>query len=301
MDGILNVYKEKGYTSHDVVSILRRLSSQKKVGHTGTLDPEAEGVLPICFGKATKTVEYITGQDKQYKARLRLGITTTTEDHTGEIIEQKEVDYNPIKIEEALLSFIGEYQQIPPMYSAIKIQGKKLYELARQGKVVERKPRTVYIHRIEIIKWLPPWEVEFIVNCSKGTYIRTLCVDIGEKLGCGGHMSALMRTQVGDFQLNNSLTLEQIKEKIKTQPFDQLLMPIPVLFENYPKVYVRSSADKSLLNGHTIYAPGLDVERSRGLQEGIVGVYTSHGVFVGLYQSIQEQNQVGYKPVKILI
>lgn len=301
MNGILNVYKEKGYTSHDVVQLLRKWSGQKKVGHTGTLDPEAEGVLPICFGKGTKVVDYITGQKKQYKACMRLGITTTTEDHTGTIIKQRSVNYDPKSIEKVLLSFIGKYQQIPPMYSAIKIKGRRLYELAREGKEVKREPRTVYIDHIEVTRWIPPDQVEFIVDCSKGTYIRTLCADVGEQLGCGAHMNGLLRTQVGDFHISNSFTLEQIAEKIKTQSFHQILMPIAELFQTYPKIYVKESADRSLGNGHTIYEKGIDQIQSDAFQERLFCMYTSAGDFIGLYQGTKEQEQVFYKPVKILI
>jgi len=300
LDGIINIYKEKGYTSHDVVQILRRLSKQRKVGHTGTLDPEAEGVLPVCFGKATKVVEYIIGQNKQYKARLCLGITTTTEDHTGEIIKRRPVEYDTERIKTVLQSFIGEYQQIPPMYSAIKVQGKKLYELAREGKEIKREPRTVYIYNIQITKWLFPNQVEFIVDCSKGTYIRTLCADVGEKLGCGGHMSGLLRTAVGDFSITNSYTLDQLEEKVNTKCWDSVLISIEELFQNYPKVYVTPSADRSLQNGHTIYEKGIDPIRSSPFQENVVCMYTSTGDFIGLYQGIQ-QEYIFYKPVKMLI
>ena len=175
------------------------------------------------------------------------------------------------------------------MYSAIKVQGKKLYELAREGKEIKREPRTVYIYNIQITKWLFPNQVEFIVDCSKGTYIRTLCADVGEKLGCGGHMSGLLRTAVGDFSITNSYTLDQLEEKVNTKCWDSVLISIEELFQNYPKVYVTPSADRSLQNGHTIYEKGIDPIRSSPFQENVVCMYTSTGDFIGLYQGIQQE------------
>ena len=172
MDGIFNIYKEKGFTSHDVVAIVRRTIHMKKVGHTGTLDPDAEGVLPVCVGKATKLSDVIMDGRKSYRAMLRLGITTTTEDASGEVLETKEVDFNEDRIREVAASFIGKLEQVPPMYSAVKVNGKKLYELAREGKEIERKSRTIEVYDIRIRQFLPPDRVEFDVDCSKGTLLR---------------------------------------------------------------------------------------------------------------------------------
>ena len=182
MDGILNIRKEKGFTSHDVVAVVRRILHTKKVGHTGTLDPDAEGVLPVCVGKATKLADIIMDGKKRYRAMVRLGITTTTEDAAGEVLEEKPVDFDEEKIRQAVAGFVGEQKQIPPMYSAIKVNGKKLYELAREGKEIERKARTITIFAINIVRFLPPDRFEIDVDCSKGTYIRTLCSDIGKAL-----------------------------------------------------------------------------------------------------------------------
>lgn len=191
MDGILNIRKEKGFTSHDVVAVVRRILHAKKVGHTGTLDPDAEGVLPVCVGKATKLADIIMDGKKRYRAMVRLGITTTTEDAAGEVLEERKVDFDEEKIRQAVAGFVGEQKQIPPMYSAIKVNGKKLYELAREGKEIERKARTITIFAINIVRFLPPDRFEIDVDCSKGTYIRTLCSDIGKALGCGAHMAEL--------------------------------------------------------------------------------------------------------------
>ena len=199
INGIVNIYKEKGYTSHDVVAVLRKVVGQKKIGHTGTLDPDATGVLPVCLGRATKVCELLTDHDKTYEALLLLGKTTDTQDISGEVLEERDPgDLTEEEVRSCIESFIGEYDQIPPMYSALKVNGKKLYELAREGKTVERKSRKVQIHGIRILEMNFP-HVRMEVDCSKGTYIRTLCHDIGEKLQVGGCMEELERTKVGRF------------------------------------------------------------------------------------------------------
>ena len=200
MDGILNIYKQEGFTSHDVVAKLRGICKQKKIGHTGTLDPDAVGVLPVCLGKATKVCDLLTDKDKTYEAVLKLGVVTDTQDMSGQVLEQKQVFASREDIEAAVMSFVGPYKQVPPMYSALKVNGKKLYELAREGKVVERKARNVMIHEIQISDIdMEHDTVTMSISCSKGTYIRTLCHDIGEKLGCGGAMEKLKRTKVSSF------------------------------------------------------------------------------------------------------
>ena len=193
LDGVLNIYKEKGYTSHDVVAKMRGILRQKKIGHTGTLDPDAEGVLPVCLGKGTRLCDMLTDHSKVYRAVLLLGIDTDTQDISGQILEKRPVEENPEQVLEVIKGFIGPYDQIPPMYSALKVDGKRLYELARAGKTVERQARPVVIHDITVESMELP-RVTMTVSCSKGTYIRTLCHDIGEKLGCGGCMEALIRT-----------------------------------------------------------------------------------------------------------
>ena len=182
INGIVNVYKEKGFTSFDVVAKMRGIFKQKKIGHTGTLDPDAEGVLPVCLGRATKVCDLLTDKDKEYETVLLLGVVTDTQDLTGEALERKEVNASEKEVKSAILSFVGEYMQVPPMYSALKVNGQKLCDLARKGVTVERKARPVTIHGIEILSVDLP-EVRMRVHCSKGTYIRTLCQDIGEKLG----------------------------------------------------------------------------------------------------------------------
>ncbi len=211
INGIINIYKKKGYTSHDVVAKARGILRERKIGHTGTLDPDAEGVLPLCIGVATRAVPYLSDVDKCYEAEVILGITTTTEDATGELLESQEVNVTKEIIEKVVQSFVGSYTQTPPMYSAIKVNGVRLYELARQGIVVDRPSRTVTIYSCDIIEWIDEKRFRIRVHCSKGTYIRTLCTDIGKALGCGAHMGYLLRTQVGTFSLDDSITLEELE------------------------------------------------------------------------------------------
>ena len=199
-DGMINVCKEKGFTSHDVVAKLRGILHQKKIGHTGTLDPDATGVLPVCLGKGTKLCDMITDRDKTYRAVMMLGRTTDTQDISGQILTEKAVNVDEREVRDAAVSFVGDYMQIPPMYSAIKVDGKKLYELARAGQEVERKARHVVINALNITEIQLPY-VTMEVSCSKGTYIRTLCQDIGEKLGCGACMTELVRLKVGAFDI----------------------------------------------------------------------------------------------------
>lgn len=214
MTGVVCINKPIGKSSHFAVAVIRRITKIKKVGHTGTLDPLATGVLPVCIGReATKLSQLIMDSDKEYRAVLKLGISTTTQDSEGEITSQREVNVTEDMIKEAVKGFIGEISQIPPMYSAIKIDGKKLYELARKGIEVERKSRVVTINYINILNInLEENEVEMVIGCTKGTYIRTLCNDIGEALGCGGFMKSLVRTKCGGFSIENSITLEEFEE-----------------------------------------------------------------------------------------
>ncbi|MBO5657188.1 MAG: tRNA pseudouridine(55) synthase TruB, partial [Agathobacter sp.] len=212
-NGIVNVYKEKGFTSFDVVAKMRGIFHQKKIGHTGTLDPDAEGVLPVCLGKATKVCDLLTDKDKEYKAVLLLGKQTDTQDITGTVLNEREVNVTEEEVRQVIDSFVGTYDQVPPMYSALKVNGQKLCDLARAGITVERKSRPVTIHSITIMKVELP-EVEMVVHCSKGTYIRTLCEDIGLSLGTFGCMKSLLRTRVAHFTLENSYTLEQISRLV---------------------------------------------------------------------------------------
>lgn len=255
INGVINVYKEKGYTSHDVVAKLRGILKTKKIGHTGTLDPDAEGVLPVCIGKATKLCDLIMEKTKTYEAELILGITTDTEDMSGNIIKKYEgtIDIKSSELEEVIESFFGEYMQIPPMYSALKINGKKLCDLAREGIEVERKARKVYIYNIDILDINFPI-VKIRVKCSKGTYIRTLCKDIGEKLGVYGCMGNLVRTKTGIFDIEESHKLEEIQEICKNDELytSNILISTDEILCDYPKLYVREQYYKLLANGNPL-------------------------------------------------
>jgi len=301
LDGIFNIYKEKGFTSHDVVAIVRRTIHMKKVGHTGTLDPDAEGVLPVCVGKATKLSDVIMDGRKSYRAMLRLGITTTTEDASGEVLETKEVDFNEDRIREVVASFIGKLEQVPPMYSAVKVNGKKLYELAREGKEIERKSRTIEVYDIRIRQFLPPDRVEIDVDCSKGTYIRTLCADIGKALGCGGHMAELLRTGTGAFSLENAIKLDELKALAEQEKVETVLLTMEEALEDFPVVKVSEKSQKFLYNGGKIQERFL-TEKPAVLTEGeIVATYDHENNLVGLYEIKKEENNFYIKPFKMLL
>ncbi|MBQ2897376.1 MAG: tRNA pseudouridine(55) synthase TruB [Clostridia bacterium] len=233
MTGIVNINKPYGKSSHFVVAVVRRVTGIKKVGHTGTLDPLATGVLPICIGReSTKLSQKIMDGTKCYRAVLQLGITTTTQDSEGEIISQKDVNVSLDDITEAVNSFVGQISQIPPMYSAVKINGQKLYKLAREGKEVEREPRKINIYSIEILNTdLNLNQIELNISCSKGTYIRTLCNDIGEKLGCGGYMASLVRTKSSCFCIENSFTLDEFEQMWKNGEYEKVLIPPETFIE----------------------------------------------------------------------
>lgn len=290
MDGIININKEKGYTSHDVVAVLRKLLHIRKIGHTGTLDPDATGVLPVCVGKATKVCDVITDRDKTYEAKVVLGITTDTLDTSGEILTRKPVSVTKDELMEVIKSFVGEIEQIPPMYSAIKVNGKKLYEYAREGVEIERKPRKVTIYDIELLDALLP-SFSIRVKCSKGTYIRTLCDDIGNKLGCGAAMSELTRTAVGRFKIEEAFTLSQIEKKLGC--FDpnsgdnpDWMLPVDEVFEMYPKVTVKADAMKLLINGNPLGTKDI-IKDNNGSESdsGLYRVYDENGEFYALYRS----------------
>lgn len=298
MNGVINVYKEKGYTSHDIVAILRKVFNQKKIGHTGTLDPEAEGVLPVCLGKATKLASMITDGTKEYIAVVQFGRTTTTGDHTGETIESYEYVFNRQSVINVVDSFRGEYMQTPPMYSALKINGQKLYDIARQGKTIEREPRKIYIHDITILDIDSPDSIKIKVKCSKGTYIRTLCEDIGEKLGYGAHMNGLIRTSSGRFNLTGSHKLDEINRLKDEDNLQSIVLRMDNILGDYPVVYTKPEADRLILNGNRIRTDQINISVE---VDSIVRLYTSDNVFVGLYSVIDKDDSIILKPYKILL
>lgn len=280
--GVLNVYKEAGFTSHDVVAKLRGILKQKKIGHTGTLDPDAVGVLPVCLGKGTRLCDMLTDETKTYETVLLLGKSTDTQDISGTVIAEAQPETEEEKIRACIAGFEGEYMQIPPMYSALKVNGKKLYELAREGIQVERKPRRVQFHRIRILELAPP-RVKMEVTCSKGTYIRTLCHDIGETLGCHGCMEHLTRTRVGRFRISDSRKLSEIEEIVREGRLEEILTPVDQMFSDYPCISVRPEADSLVFNGNPLKETSFAGD-GRPDRSGAVRLYSSEGLFVGIYQ-----------------
>jgi tRNA pseudouridine55 synthase len=270
MDGIINVYKEAGFTSHDVVAKLRGILHQKKIGHTGTLDPMATGVLPVCCGKATKVCELLADRDKTYQAVCRLGIVTDTQDTTGRVLEEASIgDLTREDIAEAVESFRGESMQIPPMYSALKVGGRKLYELAREGVEVERKPRPIFISDIKILQMDIEEQIfSMEVTCSKGTYIRTLCHDIGQKLGIGAAMENLVRTRVGNFQIADAMTLDVIEQlsSESEEEFRKKIYAVDSLFVGYPKFQIVEEYAVKLANGNILKESFLKPYHSRNIE-----------------------------------
>ena len=270
MNGIILVDKPCGWTSHDVVGKLRGILHERRIGHSGTLDPMATGLLVVFAGRATRAVEFAEADSKEYIAGLRLGVSTDTQDTTGNVLNTCETLPSKDELIAAANGFIGEISQIPPMYSAIKINGKKLYELARRGEIVERSPRKVTISKLELVG---EDKCDYIldIHCSKGTYIRTLCSDIGDKLGCGGCMSSLRRVKAGVFSITQAHTMEQIQAAADLGGLDGIIIPVDTLFTDKPKLTVNEFEEKKLRNGNTIKTKSAD---------GTYRVYSESGEFL---------------------
>lgn len=286
LSGIIPVYKEKGFTSFDVVAKLRKILNIKKIGHTGTLDPDAKGVLAVCVGSATKLVERLTDKPKEYEARMVFGIRTDTQDMSGNVTGRGVLEKDADEIRKSILSFKGVYDQIPPMYSALKVGGKKLYELAREGKTVDRKPRRVHIYDISVsevnVSADPPF-ADIRVRCSKGTYIRTLIDDCGERLGCGASMMHLLRTEAAGFKLEECLKLSQIAECVEKSGAESVLIPAERCFDDLKKVRTLATFDKLLYNGNKLCDEFFEAEP--GIISGeSIRVYDSENEFKAVYR-----------------
>lgn len=296
-NGLINIYKEQGFTSNDVVAKLRGILHQKKIGHTGTLDPDATGVLVVCLGTGTKLVEMLTDHDKEYIAVCKLGVTTDTQDMSGTVLTESEVHVTRQELHEAVQAFVGDYDQIPPMYSAIKQNGKKLYELAREGIEVERKPRKIHIGAITI---LDDSNLEkdnsFVmeIKCSKGTYIRTLCNDIGERLGCGAAMQNLMRTRVGAFALDSAVKLSQVEEMRDNGTLESIIKSPEYIFRDLDAIHVSDNCRVILENGNSFRRDNLVSEDPEGVNDkdfakemfsdgDMFRVYSEDDTFFGIY------------------
>ena len=299
--GIINVYKERGYTSFDVVAKLRGICGQKKIGHTGTLDPEAEGVLPVCLGNATKVCDMLTDRDKEYRAVMLLGIDTDTQDTTGEVLARGDVSgIAEEQIRRTIRSFEGEIEQIPPMYSALKVNGQKLCELARKGQVVERKPRRITIYDISVNEIAAP-RVTMTVKCSKGTYIRTLCHDIGEQLGCYGTLEYLLRTKAAGYCLEDALRLSELQERKDRGTLAEVIRPVEDVFLSCPAFQTGENSDKMLYNGNSLgkhqmfpVLEGMEIP-----ERGWIRVRDSSGRFCGIYEYSREKGC--WRPVKMFL
>lgn len=351
MNGIINIYKEKGYTSHDAVARVRGVSGQRRVGHTGTLDPDAEGVLPICLGTATKVCDMLTDKSKVYETVLLLGIATDTQDVSGKITSKAEPkvlsELTKERIEEVIKQFVGEYMQYPPMFSAVKVNGQKLYDMARAGLEVEREPRNVEILSIEILsdilktnlcdadyfigmklkessvlarfgiendivekgRWRRVYDsvsedkeedcdvirVALRIECSKGTYIRTLCNDIGEKLGCYGCMEKLLRTRVGEFRIEDSIKIADAEILAKEGKLEEVLKTPDECFKEYTRLDTKEKYDDMLYNGNILYFRHFTQYITEAPSP--VKVYSSKGEFLAVYEFDDSRNR--YKPLKI--
>ena len=283
MFGFLNIYKPKGITSHDVVSVLRKITKIKQIGHTGTLDPFAEGVLPICIGKATRLIEYLA-DEKAYIGTIQFGRATTTYDIEGEITKTSAKEILKDDIEKALLNFQGEIEQLPPIYSAIKVDGKKLYEYARKGEEVEIKPRKVCINEIKLLNFDKNLnQAEIYIDCSKGTYIRSIANDLGENLGVFGHLIKLVRVKAGDFNIENSIKLEKLKSPKDVS--DNLIYPLEKL--NYPKIELNQKEFEKISHGMKI---------EYNIQNGIIILTYANQLI-----AMAEVNQNIIKPLKVFI
>ena len=295
--GMINIKKEAGYTSHDVVAKLRGILKQKKIGHTGTLDPDAVGVLPVCLGVGTKLCDMLTDSDKEYIAVFCLGITTDTQDMSGTVLTREEVHVSPEQVKEAVHAFQGDYEQVPPMYSALKVNGKKLYELAREGREVERKARTVNIKEIEILQMQLP-KVQIRVACTKGTYIRTLCDDIGKKLGCGAVMESLKRTRAGIFHIEDALSLVQVEELVRENRVQDVIIPPDDMFPDLRKERAKSQYQKQLVNGNCLTLQML-CDSSGFYDKEQIRIYSEQGIFYGIYR--YEEKTEDFYPVKMFL
>jgi len=294
VDGILNIIKPRGKSSFSMISLIRRLSGERRVGHTGTLDKGAEGVLPVCLGKATRVVEFLSDSRKIYRAKIKLGVVTDTYDADGSIIEEK--DYSYVKqeqLERLLLSFIGKIAQVPPMYSAIKRDGTPLHRLARAGVKVERRPRKIDIYSIDLLDWQPPF-FSIEVECGKGTYIRSLSYDIGCALGCGAHLASLVRLKNGVFDIADGLTVEQLEDAFNGGYWRDVLHPIDSVLAYMPAAIVNGDMAKAIKNGILV---DLNVENDSDI--GWCRAYSEDSELIALLKYDAANSK--WHPQKVLI
>ncbi|MDE2060464.1 MAG: tRNA pseudouridine(55) synthase TruB [candidate division NC10 bacterium] len=308
LSGVLNINKPGGMTSHDVVDVVRRLLKMRRVGHTGTLDPRATGVLPLCIGRATRIAQFLTQADKEYLITMRLGITTDTLDADGKVLSQTDhVDVDSARLREVLESFVGEIQQVPPLFSAKKHHGERLYRLARRGETVERQPIAVRIHELTLLEIDFPF-VRFRVSCSKGTYARTLCDDIGRILGCGAHLYALTRVRSGRFLVDDALTLEQLEQTVMEGRIRDVLIPIGEALGHLPVVRIHPESSRGVVQGGGMVAGALlsfpmevekgDLVRVLGYRRQLLSL--AEVTVAGREFSAVDPRRIVLKPVRVL-
>src|SRR3972149_4067969 len=292
MDGLLNINKPSGITSFGIVSLVRRLSGDLRVGHAGTLDPAATGVLPVCLGQGTRVIEFLVDTTKAYRAEIELGVATDTYDASGKVTQQGDfADISRAQLDVALASFCGQIQQVPPLYSALKHQGKPLYQLARAGITIELKSRPVSIHKLELIDWQPPL-VTIEVVCSKGTYIRSLAHDLGQILGCGAHLKILLRLRCGLFDIKDAVSVPQLEDAFRYGYWQQFLYPIDSVLSDLPAAVVSDNEAKNIRNGRSM---GLENANREGVSNNLLSTisdesslqnrcraYTLDGSFLGV-------------------
>jgi tRNA pseudouridine55 synthase len=290
MDGIFNINKPKGMTSHDVVSIMRKHLHQKRVGHTGTLDPLASGVLPICVGQGTRVAEYLSESGKAYQAKITFGTATDTYDAEGTITATASTAHLTLNlIEETLEQFRGPQMQHPPLYSAIKIEGQPAYKRARARETFVLEPRHIVINSLEILEWIPP-RLTLAIECSKGTYIRSLAHDLGTQIGCYAYLEALVRTRSGPFMLPESITLEQFADAVVTNSLRHYLFPLDKALERYPAITLDGETAAQVMHGNTFTNPSAN-------NSGLARVYDSNGVFIAIAEWDEEQK--AWRPKKV--
>ncbi len=298
INGIINIFKEKNFTSHDVVAKMHGILKQKKIGHTGTLDPDATGVLLVCLGNATKLCDIITDRTKEYEAEMLFGVTTDTQDISGKVIKTSDVIPSDEEIKKAIEKFSKSYMQLPPMYSALKVNGKKLVDLAREGVEVERKKRLVNIYSLDILELKYP-KAKLRVKCGKGTYIRTLCHDIGESLGCGASLTSLIRTEVSGFRAENAITLNTLEKLRDEDKIKDILISTDRVFESLKKLYVNDESRKYAYNGNKLNNRNFTKLDTYFSNNEKVCIYDLDKKFLGVYEFLENEN--AFKPYKLFL
>jgi len=296
LDGILNINKPPGKTSFGVVAMVRRLSGERRVGHSGTLDPDATGVLPVCLGRGTRIVEFLVDTTKVYRGEIELGITTDTYDGSGKITRRGDPSkIDRVQVESALGAFRGTIRQTPPMYSAVKYRGKRLYTLARAGIEVKRKSRTVKIHRLELVDWQPP-VVTIEVECGKGTYIRSLAHDLGQALGCGAHLKSLVRTRCGLFDIKDAVSMPQLEEAFQQGYWEQFVYPVDIVLQDYQAVVVDYEVEEAIKNGSPVV---LEKDSKGSSRQKYCRAYTVDGRFLAILRHMPDKGV--WQPKKVMI